>query len=261
MSTLIVIPARLGSTRLPDKPLRLLGARPLIQRVVERVLSFDLDASIVVATDDARVAAAAGEAGAAAVMTRADHPSGTDRVAEVLSLTAYARATLVVNVQGDEPFIARETVLAAIEPVASGQFAVGTAACVAPESILHEPSVVKVVRAADGSALYFSRAAIPHLRDTSDRALLDGTVLQHVGVYAYRPDALRAWVAQPPSALERIERLEQLRPLAHGIRIGVGITTAVAMPGIDTEEDLRRANAGWPEEPIRATPHAPAGAT
>lgn len=259
MSTLIVIPARLGSTRLPGKPLRLLGDRPLIQRVAERVLGLGLDATVVVATDDDQVAAVARNAGVTAVLTRRDHASGTDRVAEVVARPEYAGATLIVNVQGDEPFVARETVLAAIGPVASGRCGIGTAACKAPPSVLREPSIVKVVRGDDGTALYFSRAPIPHLRDGGDRALLEGAVLQHVGVYAYRPEALRAWVALPPALLERIEQLEQLRPMAHGMPIGVGITPGTALPGIDTEDDLRRANAAWPAETPGPTSHAPAG--
>ena len=246
MSTLIVIPARLGATRLPQKPLRDLAGKPLVVRVLERVWSFGLAAEIVVATDSELVAAVVLAAGGQVALTRSDHPSGTDRAAEVAALTAYAAHDVIVNVQGDEPFLAPEAVTLAAGFVERHEFPIGTAACRDDASILDEPSVVKVVADRTGRALYFSRAPIPFLRDAADSAVRSGIVLRHIGVYAYTRSALERWVSLAPSALETVERLEQLRPLADGLAIGVGITSPISGGGIDTEDDLRRANASWP---------------
>ncbi len=246
MSTLIVIPARLGATRLPRKPLRLLGGKPLIVRVWERVSGMRLADQVVVATDSAEVADAVRAAGAEVALTRADHPSGTDRVAEVASKPEYASFNVLVNVQGDEPFIGSEAVSGALSLVTEKKFALATAACSAGPEILANPDVVKVVCEARGRALYFSRAPIPFLRDASDRAMRDGLVKQHLGIYAYSRYALERWVSLPQHPLEQIERLEQLRPLADGIAMGVAIVAPVSdARGIDTEEDLIAANARW----------------
>jgi 3-deoxy-manno-octulosonate cytidylyltransferase (CMP-KDO synthetase) len=247
MKTLAVIPARLGATRLPRKPLRLLAGRPLIVRVWERVAAMNVAERCVIATDSEEVAATARQNGAEAVITSADHPSGTDRVAEVASLREYAAFDTILNVQGDEPFIAADAVRAALGMLRS-PFSIGTAAVQAATGVLAEPSVVKVVAADDGRALYFSRAPIPFLRearDGADVALLRDRVWQHIGVYAYTRDALRQWVALPAHPLERIERLEQLRPLAAGWAIGVGLTHGPLRRGIDTETDLAQANSEW----------------
>jgi 3-deoxy-manno-octulosonate cytidylyltransferase (CMP-KDO synthetase) len=259
MSILIVIPARLGATRLPQKPLRLLGGKPLIVRVLERVRSLRVGSAVVVATDAPEVAAAVRAAGGDVAMTRADHPSGTDRVAEVASMDAYRTHDVIVNVQGDEPFITAETVRAAVQPVESGSFPLGTAAYHDVASILDKPDIVKVVANTTGRAMYFSRSAIPHLRDAADRGTRDSLVYRHVGVYAYTRAALAQWVALPPAALEIAERLEQLRPLSAGIAMGVGITATPGAPGIDTEDDLRRANDAWTELSISASSPVTAG--
>ena len=245
MKTLAVIPARLAATRLPRKPLRLLAGVPLVVRVWERVMSLGVADRCVVATDHADVAAILRDAGAECVLTRDDHPSGTDRVAEVAEMPAYRGFGVIVNVQGDEPFMAAEAVEKATAMVSDGRFELGTAAVSAEVSILHSPNVVKVVAGDDGRALYFSRAPIPYLRDASDRDALEGRVLQHLGIYAYRREALAKWVSLPLHDLERIERLEQLRPLAAGMSMGVAVVGAAPAPGIDTEEDLARANAQW----------------
>lgn len=258
MSTLIVIPARLGATRLPNKPLRDLAGRPLVVRVLERVRSLGVADAIVVATDSTQVAEAVQAAGGTAVITDPNHPSGTDRVAEVVAAPAYAGYDVIVNVQGDEPFVTAEAVRAAAGAVAGGAFPIGTAACPDGPAILDEPSVVKVVIDRTGRALYFSRAPIPYLRDPADTAARDTQVLRHIGIYAYTRDALRRWVSLAPSALECAERLEQLRPLADGIAIGVGVVTS-GSAGIDTEEDLRRAAAAWPSPPSSAHPPVAAG--
>lgn len=259
MSILIVIPARLGATRLPQKPLQLLGGKPLIVRVLERVRALNVGSAIVVATDAPEVAVAVRAAGGEVAMTRADHPSGTDRVAEVAMMEAYRAHEVIVNVQGDEPFVTAETVRAAIEPVARGAFPLGTAACHDDASILEKPDIVKVVADATGRAMYFSRSAIPHLRDAADRATRDRIVYRHIGVYAYTRAALSRWVSLPPADLEIAERLEQLRPLSAGIAMGVGITTTPGASGIDTEDDLRRANEAWTELSISETSPVTAG--
>ena len=255
MSLLAVIPARLGASRLPRKPLRLLGGRPLVVRVWERAVRLGVADHCVVATDSAEVRDVVRDAGGDAVLTRADHPSGTDRVAEVAARDEFAHYDAIVNIQGDEPFASAEVVRAAAALVTSGRFALGTVACGASPDVLAQPDVVKVVTADDGRALYFSRAAIPHLRDEHDeaeRALRDAIVRRHLGIYAYTRDALVRWVALPPHPLERIERLEQLRPLAAGLPMGVATIDAPRagspwVTGVDTEEDLERANALWPD--------------
>lgn len=247
MKTLAVIPARLGATRLPRKPLRLLAGLPLVVRVWERVSAMNVAGRCVIATDSEEVAAAAREHGAEAVLTASDHPSGTDRVAEVALRPEFAGFDVIVNVQGDEPFISAEAVRGAAGMVRS-PFLVGTAAVRAPVAVLAEESIVKVVVSDDGRALYFSRAPIPFLRearDSQDSALLLERVRQHIGVYAYTRDALARWVAMPAHPLERIERLEQLRPLAAGWAIGVAEVEGPLRRGIDTEGDLARANSEW----------------
>jgi 3-deoxy-manno-octulosonate cytidylyltransferase (CMP-KDO synthetase) len=244
MRTLIVIPARLAATRLPNKPLRQLAGRPLIARVYERVAAMQLAERCVVATDDEQVAEAAREAGADCVLTSPDCESGTHRVAEVAARNDFSDFDLFVNVQGDEPFIGRASVEGAATAITRQGFELGTSALRAGDEILRNPNVVKVVTADDGRALYFSRAAIPYPRDSAAAA---GAALQHVGVYAYTRDALARWAALPPHRLELIERLEQLRPLAAGMSIGVTVTDDRPATGIDTEDDLANANEHWTE--------------
>ena len=243
MRTLVVIPARLAAVRLPRKPLRLLAGLPLVVRVWQRVSAMKVADTCVIATDDEFIAKAAGEAGAACVMTSDTHSSGTERVAEVAAQPRFLNYNTIVNVQGDEPFIGATAVKGAAAMVTEEQFPIGTAASPAPWEISDDPNIVKVVRADDGRALYFSRAPIPYPRDGAPVA--DVRPLQHIGVYAYSRDALELWVKLPPNKLETTERLEQLRPLAAGIAIGVALSDEPAIAGIDTEEDLSRANARW----------------
>lgn len=248
MTTLAVVPARLGATRLPRKPLRLLGGAPLVVRVWERVCAMRVADRVVIATDSPEVADAVRGTGAECVLTSDRHPSGTDRVAEVAARAEYAAFRTVVNVQGDEPFVSAEAVLGAAALVRDGRFPLGTAAARAGADVLARPDVVKVVTADDGRAMYFSRAAIPHLRearDAADARARDGLVRQHIGVYAYSREALAEWVRLPTHPLERVERLEQLRPLAAGIAMGVATIDEAPQFGIDTEDDLLRANARW----------------
>jgi 3-deoxy-manno-octulosonate cytidylyltransferase (CMP-KDO synthetase) len=253
VKTLAVIPARLGATRLPRKPLRLLAGVPVVVRVMERVAALRVADRIVVATDSEEIAQRVREAGGEAELTLASHPSGTDRVAEVSARAAHAGFDVILNVQGDEPFVSGAAIRGAIARVATGGFPLGTAAARADASVLQRPDVVKVVAADDGAAMYFSRAPIPHLRDESDRGARDVRVLHHVGVYAYTPNALARWVALPPHPLEEIERLEQLRPLAAGLRMGVAVIDGPLRGGIDTETDLEQANREWTTFTVNGT--------
>jgi 3-deoxy-manno-octulosonate cytidylyltransferase (CMP-KDO synthetase) len=239
----VVIPARLAAVRLPRKPLRLLAGLPLIVRVWQRVSSMNVADACVVATDDESVAKAARDAGADVAITSDAHTSGTERVAEVARQSRFKDYSTIVNVQGDEPFIGCAAVKGAANIVSTNQFPIGTAASPAPWDISNDPSIVKVVRADDGRAMYFSRGAIPFPRDGAESTEIQP--LQHIGVYAYSREALNRWVALPPHQLELTERLEQLRPLAAGIPIGVAIADEQPAAGIDTEEDLSRANARW----------------
>jgi 3-deoxy-manno-octulosonate cytidylyltransferase (CMP-KDO synthetase) len=245
MRTLAVIPARLGATRLPRKPLRLLAGLPLVVRVWQRVQQLGVADRCVIATDSQEVVRAARDAGADVALTNTAHQSGTDRVAEVAARHEYRDFDAVLNVQGDEPFVSAAAVQGAASIVTAGRFELGTAAARSSDQVLGVPHVVKVVAADDGRAMYFSRAPIPFLRDEAERPLLGSRVWQHVGVYAYTRDALARWVALPPHPLEQIERLEQLRPLAAGIAIGVAVINDPPRSGVDTEEDLARANAEW----------------
>jgi 3-deoxy-manno-octulosonate cytidylyltransferase (CMP-KDO synthetase) len=240
-----VIPARLGATRLPRKPLRLLAGVPIVVRVLERVRALRVADYVVVATDSDEIIDAVAEAGGEAIPTAITHPSGTDRIAEVVRTVFDDQFDAILNVQGDEPFVSGAAVRGALAQVTERGFPLGTAAVRAPRDVLTQPDVVKVVAADDGAAMYFSRAPIPFLRDSADSVELDEQVLHHVGVYAYTPAALAHWVFLPPHPLERIERLEQLRPLAAGMRMGVAVIDGPLRSGIDTEADLERANREW----------------
>ena len=244
MRVLGVIPARLGSTRLPNKPLQLLAGEPLITRVIQRVRQHELTDDLVVATDSPMVAEVAERSRVRAVLTNGSHLSGTDRVAEVLERPEFAGAELVVNVQGDEPFVSREALAGAIDRVRGGDD-IGTAAAPLDPELAADPARVKVVTDARGRALYFSRAAIPHRREPTDPAA--GLYWQHLGIYAYTREALRRWVSAEPSPAELAERLEQLRALHCGLTIGVARLERPAPPGVDTPDDLRRAEAHWHE--------------
>lgn len=234
-----VIPARLGSTRLPRKPLHPVAGRPLVEWVWRRAVASGVFDDVVVATDAEEVAAAARGFGAAVAMTRAEHPAGTDRVAEVARLPEYRGFGVIVNVQGDEPFVRRDHLEAAVALVRGG-WEVGTVATpIASMDEWREAAVVKVVRGDDGRALYFSRAPVPHPRDAAPD-FATGAYLRHVGIYAYTRDALLRWVSLPEAALERIEKLEQLRALAAGLRIGVAVGEP-AEGGVDTPADAARA--------------------
>jgi len=241
----VVIPARYGSTRLPGKPLLLLAGKPMIAHVCERAREAEPE-DVVVATDDNRIFNAVNELGIQAVMTRADHASGTERIAEVAEQRGWKDDDIIVNLQGDEPLIAP----AAIREVAAalaGQQLAGIATLAAgikePEEIFN-PNVVKVVLDKNGYALYFSRAPIPWERRAFGHAggMPSGLLpyLRHIGMYAYTANFLKRYCQWTPSVLEAVESLEQLRILWHGERLFVKIVNDMPAAGVDTAEDLRR---------------------
>ncbi len=233
---LIVIPARMGSVRLPGKPLVDIAGEPMIVHVMRRAQSADVG-PVVVATDSEVIAACVEKAGGRAVMTRADHASGSDRIFEALaSADPQQRAGIIVNVQGDLPTLAPSDLAAAISPLADPAVDIGTlAAEIRRPDERTNPNVVKVVGTPVAErrlrALYFTRAAAP---------AGDGPLYHHIGLYAFRRAALARFVSLPPSPLEQRERLEQLRALEAGMRIDVAIVDSVPL-GVDTPEDLQRA--------------------
>jgi 3-deoxy-manno-octulosonate cytidylyltransferase (CMP-KDO synthetase) len=243
MSFIVIIPARLASTRLPNKPLADLGGKPMIVRVAERAQASGA-ARIVVATDHADILAACAAHGIEACMTRADHPSGTDRIAEVARTLGLADDAVVVNLQGDEPLIDPTLLSACAARIGQD---VPMATCAHPLSDAADafnPNVVKVVLDKLGRAMYFSRATIPWHRDAfahSHEQLPAGYVpLRHIGLYAYSNAFLQQYPQLEPSPLETIEALEQLRVLWHGVPIAVHITESAPQAGVDTPEDLAR---------------------
>jgi 3-deoxy-manno-octulosonate cytidylyltransferase (CMP-KDO synthetase) len=233
-----VIPARLGSSRLPRKPLLSLAGEPLILWVVRRVVEAGVCDRLVVATDARDIAAVVERAGYEAVLTSAAHQSGTERVAEVVDSKSFSSYDVVLNVQGDEPLVAPAALHGAVTRVRDGD-PIGTAAGDLDRALASDPNRVKVVTDPRGRAVYFSRAPIPFDRDGTGDVIYH----QHVGVYAYTRDALERWVRLTPVPEERWERLEQLRPLLHGIPIGVALFPGPAAPGVDTADDLRDAEA------------------
>ncbi len=216
----------------------------MIARVVERVRQIPGADRLVVATDAEAVVEALATTGVDTVLTRGEFASGTDRVAAVAARTEFTGYDLIVNVQGDEPFLPSAAVTGAIERVVAGD-QIGTAAAPLDAAMRHDPARVKVVCDAAGRALYFSRAAIPHARDPEQVATTSWW--QHLGVYAYQRDALLRLTTLPPSRLERAEALEQLRALEAGMSIGVALLDRPAPPGIDTPDDLAAAEARWPD--------------
>jgi len=238
-----VIPARIGSSRLPRKPLHRIAGRPLIEWVWRRARDTHLFTRLVIATDSEEIVRVAADFGAEARLTGSDHPSGTDRVAEVVRLPEFASFELVINVQGDEPLLERSHLAAACSLVAEDGWEVGTLVTrFSNRADWESPDQVKAVRGDDGRALFFSRSPVPFFRDTrvTDASIAEGGLhLRHLGVYAYQREALLRWVSLPESPLERAERLEQLRPLADGIRIGLAVVDAAPL-GVDTIADARR---------------------
>jgi 3-deoxy-manno-octulosonate cytidylyltransferase (CMP-KDO synthetase) len=248
---IVAIPARFGASRLPGKPLRMLGGEPLVAHVVRRAQAAGARETWV-ATDDARIADAVADSGAKVAMTAPAHASGSDRLAECARIAGWDDGDIVVNLQGDEPFAPASGIRAVAGMLASSGAPMATLATPVEDAAgLFDPNVVKLVRANDGDALYFSRAPIPWARDAfaanRDALPAGGAWLRHIGIYAYRVGFLRTFAALPPSTLERIESLEQLRALENGHRIAVAIAPEPFPPGIDTPEDLARAEARFAE--------------
>lgn len=232
---LIVIPARLGSVRLPGKPLCKIDGEPLVRMVVRNVLGFGLDGQVVVATDDIRVENAVSELGVRSVLTALSHRSGTERVAEVVSRPEFGDFDQILNIQGDQPFLPREAAVGALSLIESG-FPIGTAAAPLRKQQAANRNRVKVAVDHEKRALVFSRD-MPAPADTDE---LLGVFL-HLGIYAYTRTALLEWVSQPVIAAESDEGLEQLRPFQQGTPIGVALLDNPVEPGVDTLEDLERA--------------------
>src|SRR5512134_2319258 len=235
----VLIPARYASSRLPGKALADIGGKPMVVRVAERARASGAGA-VWIATDDARIVDAARSHGCDALLTRADHASGTDRLAEAVATLGLADDEIVVNVQGDEPLMPPELVGRLAHALAQRTAASMATACVPitdPEK-MRNPNVVKVVCDHSGYALYFSRAPIPYARDAV--AAGGPPAYHHLGIYAYRAGFLRAYAKLAPAPIERFEALEQLRALWHGHRIAVIVAEAELPPGVDTPEDLER---------------------
>ncbi len=246
----IAIPARHAATRLPGKPLRLLAGRPLLQHVHERARESGAS-SVVIATDDARIAEVARGWGAAVCMTGAHHASGTERLAEVAQRLGWGAEEVIVNLQGDEPFMPPALLRQVAAALQADPVSVAATLCTPIPDVeeLFDPNVVKVVRDASGGALYFSRAPVPWDRDGFAAAATRAAGamhFRHIGLYAYRAGFLRRYVQLPVSPLERIESLEQLRILWAGERIHVDVACEPPGRGVDTPEDLARAEA-WLE--------------
>ena len=236
MKVLCVIPARYASTRLPGKPLANLAGKPMIQRVYERAAQAKIPDEIIVATDDERIKETVEGFGGKAMMTAATHPSGTDRLAEVA--LSYDKVDVIINVQGDEPMIPPELIDSLCEAFENNdQLQMATAKTLMDASEYDDPNAVKVVTDQSGYAIYFSHSLIPYPRHKTP----EFKVYKHIGIYAYRRDFLLKFAALLPTPLEQIEGLEQLRALETGAKIKV-LTTDFKGIGIDTQEDLDRAN-------------------
>ncbi len=239
----VLIPARLASTRLPDKPLADIAGKPMVVRVAERARRSGAH-QVIVATDAAAIRDACAAHGVQAVMTRADHPSGSDRLAQACDLLGLQDDDVVVNVQGDEPLIDPALIDAVAQLLLRTDAAMSTAAHpIADVAELRNPNVVKAVLDANGMALYFSRAPIPWWRDGFAQGmekLPEPAPLRHIGIYGYRAGFLRAFPRLPQAPIEVTEALEQLRALWHGHRIAVHVSTDAPGPGVDTPQDLER---------------------
>jgi len=238
----VYIPARYGSTRLPGKPLLLVAGKPIVQHVFENARASGAE-EVVIATDDERIASVAESFGATIAWTRASHPSGTDRIAEAVSARGERADTIIVNVQGDEPQLPAAVIRQVAGLIADRPDCDIASVCepLADARAFADPNIVKVVRASDDRALYFSRAPIPHGRDDNAAAL--AYCRRHVGIYAYRAAYLRSFVDTAPTALEQIECLEQLRALTHNATIIVADAVAECGVGVDTRADFDRLSA------------------
>ena len=240
---LVVIPARLGSTRLPCKPLADIHGKPMVVRVAERAMQSAAH-SVIVATDSPEIQAACDEYRIECLLTRDDHPTGTDRIAEIAQQLKLPDNAIVVNVQGDEPLIPAVLINQVAQALAAHPAcAIATVAvAIAEPAEIANPNVVKVVLNRSGEAMYFSRAGIPVARDA---AAATTEHLRHLGIYAYRADFLQAYTRLEPAPPEQAESLEQLRALWNGYRIQVHVASEAPPAGVDTQEDLERIRSSW----------------
>ncbi|MDV5355962.1 3-deoxy-manno-octulosonate cytidylyltransferase [Enterobacter asburiae] len=243
MSFVVIIPARYASTRLPGKPLVDINGKPMVVHVLERARESGAE-RIIVATDNEEVMAAVQAVGGEVCMTRADHQSGTERLAEVVEKCGFSDETVIVNVQGDEPMIPPAIIRQVADNLAARRD-VGMATLAVPIESAEEafnPNAVKVVMDAQGYALYFSRATIPWDRDrfAASRETIGDSFLRHIGIYGYRAGFIRRYVSWETSPLEQIEMLEQLRVLWYGEKIHVDVASVVPGTGVDTPDDLER---------------------
>lgn len=238
----VIIPARFGASRLPGKPLLDLAGKPVVQHVIDRALESGAK-QVIVATDDARIEQAAIEGGAKAVMTRADHQSGTDRIAQAAQILALPEDEIIINVQGDEPDMPAELIRQMADALTDQTDIAMCSACtpITDPDTINDPNVVKVVRDKDDFALYFSRAPIAFDRDHRG----EFSYRRHLGIYAYRAAYLIEFSAAPVCALEQTEKLEQLRALYRGDRLYCPDAVEAPGIGIDTEADIRRARTEW----------------
>jgi 3-deoxy-manno-octulosonate cytidylyltransferase (CMP-KDO synthetase) len=255
MSFTVLVPARLASTRLPNKPLADIAGLPMVVRVAQRAAR-SIALRVVVAADDLSIVSACKEHGVQAILTRQDHPSGTDRLAEACEQLGLDGDDIVVNVQGDEPLIDPALIDAVASALALHPEAAMSTAAHEIDSLddFLNPNVVKAVLDARGNALYFSRAPIPWWRDGAVNRALPSALptpapLRHIGIYGYRAGFVRKFPSLPPAPVEATEALEQLRALWHGHRIAVHVTDAAPGPGIDTPEDLARVRALFAAQP------------
>lgn len=245
MSFIAIIPARYGSSRLPGKPLADINGKPMVVHVMERALESGAK-RVIVATDHPEVVKAVEDAGGEVCLTRADHQSGTERLAEVIELCQFADDEIIVNVQGDEPLIPPVIIRQVAENLANSEAGMSTLAVpIETAEEAFNPNAVKVVRNVQGYAMYFSRAAIPWERErfAISKETIGDVFLRHIGIYAYRAGFIRQYVKWESSELEHIELLEQLRVLWYGEKIHVGVAKAIPSVGVDTPEDLERVRA------------------
>jgi len=248
MSFIVIIPARYGSSRLPGKPLLLLAGKPMVQHVYERAITSGAD-KVIIATDDVRIQTSCSAFDAEVIMTSADHPSGTDRLAEVVNKINCSDEQIIVNLQGDEPLMPATLVHQVAKNLAQHESAGIATLCeaITCATDLFDPHIVKVVFDKQGYALYFSRAVIPWDRDvfsnSTEELSADAEHYRHIGLYAYRAGFIKQYVEWPPCQLEQLESLEQLRALWNGARIHVASAKESPGHGIDTEKDLQRVEA------------------
>ncbi len=237
----VVIPVRYASNRLPGKPLLTFQHKPIIEHVYENACESDAE-SVLVATDDERIAEAAKKFGADVCMTSSEHLSGTDRITEVVEQQGWSNDEVIVNVQGDEPQMPPANIKQVAELLLNNPSAVISTLCHRIQTIQEydDPNVVKVAKNSKGRALYFSRSSLPYIRDVDVRVLKENSVFRHVGIYAYRVHYLKQFIKMPPSALELVEKLEQLRALENGDEIVIDECLEHPGIGVDTMDDYHR---------------------